>query len=163
MELLNKCDRKLDSATDMDEDEKKAVEAKHISATLRAVEAIKKLRKEDVQQLLRQYDDKDGPPPFPLTHKNEPLSAFNQDVGYSCFIELFCYGDCKERDPRRREHGAALQDRAWAKTLLLRSDWMRWRLHMEFIACCFNIFLRRMQMRSIAIVVKKQWFKTRFQ
>ena len=44
MELLNKCDRKLESATDMDEDDKEAIEAKHTSATLRAVEAIEKLR-----------------------------------------------------------------------------------------------------------------------
>ena len=159
LQLLQKCETKLEARTDIDEDEKEALESKHTTATLRAAEAVGKLRREDVQKIFKDFDAEGGPPPLQLTHRNEPLNSFAEDFWYSTFIELFPYGDGKERDHRRKKHGAPLQDRRWAKTLLLRSDSSRWRLHMEFIACCSNIFLRRAQMRSIALVVRKQWFK----
>ena len=48
--------------------------------------------------------------------------------------------------------------RQWTKCLLKRVDFHGWRLDKEFLACAYNIFLRRDQMRSVrAYVSTSTW------
>ena len=83
----------------------------------------------------------------------------HEEFWQSCFIDLFCRGDCRERDPRRKEHGAALSGKKWCKVLLSRVDTRKWRLRPEFIACCFNVFLRREILYRVCVTVKQPWFQ----
>ena len=82
-----------------------------------------------------------------LCHSETPLPNHDPRFWCFCFLDLFCRGDCTERvgvgvqKPR-------VQDFRWAEGLLTRADNRTWRMDFEFIACLYNVLLRRAQLRD---------------
>ena len=68
-------------------------------------------------------------------------------------MHLFPRGDCAERDARRTPGSLGTRDRlrgkAWSRVLLDRVDFRGWATSKAFIACLYNIFLRREQYGAI--------------
>ena len=89
-----------------------------------------------------------------LRTKSEMLSNFHPDYWTMCFIHLFPRGDCQERTHRRIK-GRYIQGRIWAKALITRGDYRRWRRDFEFVACTYNILLRRNQLNAVKFFVEK--------
>ena len=75
------------------------------------------------------------------------------------FAELFFYGDAVEKEDRSSPK--ALSDRAWARSLLLRADHPRWRLHLEFLSVLFSVMHRRELISAIRIKMKSQDMQAR--
>ena len=57
-----------------------------------------------------------------------------------------------ERCQQRPPHG--IDGRHWAKCLVQRADFRGWRTNIDFVACLYNILLRREQLRAIAAEVR---------
>ena len=63
-----------------------------------------------------------------------------------------------ERCQQRQPHG--IDARLWAKCLVQRADFRGWRTNIDFVACLYNILLRRDQLCAIAAEVKYNPFFT---
>ena len=59
---------------------------------------------------------------------------------------------------RRRTHVPAHR---WAKCLITRADFHDWRMDFEFVACLYNILLRRSQLRAVQLTMKNLTFSPR--
>ncbi len=88
-----------------------------------------------------------------IGHSPEPLSNFDPRFWSHCFVDLFPYCDCVERMPGRRP--VSNPDFRWAKMLLTRADFCGWRMSCEFVACLYNLLLRRSQLRAVHLLVVK--------
>ena len=115
----------------------------HALSRLANKETISKL--EEFHRLLEQKHA-----PFRLEHRDQPLSSFAADFWTQCFVDLFYRGDCQERLSVRRP--TFLPDFLWPKCLLSRADFRGWRMNVEFVACVYNILLRRDQLRAVHMV-----------
>ena len=136
LQLIEHCEGKLRECEHKgDTDTAQEWEGQHTLAAVEALRTTQRLRREAVRRMLKQFQSQDGGVSVPMPHGPEPLDSFSETFWLTCFVDLFPVGDCRERDPRRKKHGAALQDRQWAKCLLTRADHSRWRMHSEFIDC----------------------------
>ena len=126
------------------------------------VAALSRLAHEDVRKRLEEFHRlaRGMKTAVLLGHDREFLSSFDSDFWPSCFVHLFPRGDCQERVPkyRQRNRHRYLPPFIWAKVLLTRSDYRGWRMDVEFIACVYNVFLRREQMRSVYLATQREDF-----
>ena len=93
-------------------------------------------------------------PIVPVFVSKDMLSSFDPEFWPHCFVDLFFRGDCAERVAGGRQ--APMPAHRWAKCLLTRADFKGWRTNLEFVACLYNILLRRSQMRSVHLVMVKE-------
>ena len=114
-----------------------------------------------------------------FNHASKPLNTFDPEFWSWCFTELAPYGDCPERvwscppqdkrsvppDPGSRawyslwESHVPNTDRRWVERQITRADYHRWRLTKAFIAVSFAVMLKHAQMRGLAAVVRRRYFK----
>ena len=97
-----------------------------------------------------------------ITHGTDMLSSFHQDFWVHCFVDLFYHGDCQERLSREYcKEGVPsgrpryIPDYLWAKCLITRADFRGWRMNLEFVACMYNILLRRDQLKAVRLQISK--------
>jgi len=139
-------------------DEHAFLQEKSRVAMTNAFLGLKELSAEHVQQTIRDHASKCDVA-IKYNHTGSMLSFFDPLFFQKSFPVLFPLYDCGELEPQRKAHGnAALQGSRWSKCLLKRWRGSRWRLDLEFMAVCFNVFLRRSQMTSLAITYRKPWF-----
>ena len=76
-------------------------EEDQLRATLDAIDGIQRLPRADVQRTLSQRVGKSLVAPFP--HGTQPLNTYREDFWQQVFTDLFPFGDCREKDPRRKQ------------------------------------------------------------
>ena len=121
-----------------------------------AVEALSKLKNRETQKKLEEFRlaEEGKIPPIKLGHSSGTLSSFDPRFRCACFVDLFFRGDCSERClPGSRRAG--IPDYRWAKCLLIRADAREWRMDVEFVACLYNVLLRRSQLRAVQMTVRQ--------
>ena len=69
---------------------------------------------------------------------------------YCFFTDLFRRADCCEQYAAHRGKQQA-SGRIWSKCLLKRADYIGWRSNREFLACMYNVFLRRDQIQAVRL------------
>ena len=133
--------------------------ADQATAIAAAVEALAQLSNREARAQLRKFDDEQSvfSPVVPISQTTELLSQFHPSYWTSGFLDLFFRGDCIERDRRRTMHGIhpSAWDKIWAKCLIQRADFRGWQTSVEFVACLYNVLLRRSQMRAVQIEASK--------
>ena len=154
--VAQECDStlaRLDAKTEKDERDR--VQRERSLAVAAAVAALARLKHAEVQQKLRDFQEqeKGRTPSIRLSHADTPLSNFDPQFWACCFVDLFCRGDCQERigQGQRRTHVPTYR---WAKCLITRADFREWRMDFEFVACLYNILLRRSQLRAVQMTMK---------
>ena len=120
-----------------------------------AVRALARLQHEETKQKLLEFHRRleNQQLSLHIGHSPEPLSNFDPRFWSHCFVDLFPYCDCVERMPGRRP--VSIPDFRWAKMLLTRADFCGWRMSCEFVACLYNLLLRRSQLRAVHLLVVK--------
>ena len=74
------------------------------------------------------------------------------------FVDLFPRGDCRENDGKTRVH--KMWGTAWSELLMNQADKPWFRLHTEWMATTYKVFLRRDQIRAAELVIHtNQQFK----
>jgi len=117
-------------------------------AVAEAVQGISDLNQKDIKKKLLEFATRhtSGNNTMVISHDEQFLRTNDPMFWPMCFMRLFARGDCAEKCSERRTHLPAL---LWAKTLLTRADFSLWRLDVEFVACLYNVNLRRDQMRAV--------------
>ena len=87
-----------------------------------------------------------------IEHSDEFLSSRNPLFWYSCFVRLFPRGDCLETGHYRQ---TLISSEQWVKTLLMRADSRLWSQDVEFVACLYNIQLRKEQVKAVEVCYRK--------
>ena len=121
-----------------------AADAVYLLRKLTAKEAREKLEAANARLATK------GAECLSVTHTSELLSNFHPDFWVSCFLDLFPRGDCQEKSLRPK----ALNSNLWAKTLIDRGDFKRWRRCLEFVASTYNVLLRREQLQAVSLFIK---------
>ena len=128
-------------------------------ATAAAVQALSRLKNRETQRKLEEFRlaDEGKMPPLKFVHSEETLSSFDPRFWCMCFTHLFCRGDCLERHKRVKPLTHVPEYR-WAKCLVTRADIREWRMDVEFVACLYNVLLRRSQIRAVQMTMKRVAF-----
>ena len=108
----------------------------------------------EIRQKLEDFmDQSEGKVPrFKLQHKQDLLNSFAPDFWFRCFVDLFYRGDCMEKS--RQRSSPVLDGRRWVKCRLTRADFRGWRGSIDFVACLYNVLMRRDQLRAVSAEVK---------
>ena len=131
-------------------DETDALQLNRLKFVEAAVHALRALTNKKMREKLTaaaQHLER-GDPDVRMTHREQFLNNFEKDFWASCFLDLFPRGDCQERSLRRKQ----CPDWKWA-TLITRVDARRWRRSREFVACLYNVLLRRSQLRAVKLFI----------
>ena len=149
------CDQELHRLRDVDNSNAKAdLKLEQAKAVAAAVEALSNLQHQEVRKKLQQFvAASEREEPLSIPHTGTFLNNHAPLFWYSCFVRLFPRGDCAEKCAARPQH---LTNWRWAKTLLTRADFVLWRQDVEFIACVYNVHLRRDQVRAVEVVMSQQ-------
>ena len=161
--VYEECTRALETAkpdstvaSKKDYTDKKFDQATAVAA---AVEALSRLSNAEARRQLLKFDrDSNGEnAPVAISHQDNLLSQFAPAFWTHCFLHLFFRGDCIERDRRRvtQPLKPASWATKWAKCLITRADIRDWRMSVDFVACLYNILLRRSQMQSVQVEILK--------
>ena len=162
-------------------DDKSAEEA--VTAVVHTASILGKFHHGDVQKELEDFRASDASTTPRIVagfnHSKKPLNTFDPEYWAWCFTDLAPYGDCPERvsscPPQDKHHvptnpGAIVwhqlweghvpnTDLRWVQSQITRVDYPRWRLHLAFLAVAFFVMQKRAQMRGLAAVVKRKYFK----
>ena len=124
-----------------------------LRAVAEAVQALAKLHHRDTLKQLSDFAnlEKEHTAELVVPHSNDFLSSRDPLFWFSCFVSLFPRGDCAERCAARLQH---LPPKQWVKSLLTRADSSMWRCDVEFVACVYNIFLRREQINAVEAYIR---------
>ena len=127
--------------------------AERMRAVAEAVQALAKLHHRDTLTQLSEFAnlEKGHQAELVVPHSKDFLSSRDPLFWFSCFVSLFPRGDCAERCAARLKH---LPPKQWVKTLLTRADTSMWRCDVEFVACVYNIFLRREQINAVEAYIR---------
>ena len=119
-----------------------------------AVHALARMNTAEIRQKLEDFmEQSDGRVPHSkLEHKEQPLNSFTPDCWFRCFVDLFYRGYCMERS--RQRSSPVLDGRQWAKCLLTRADFRGWSGSIDFVACLYNVLMRRDQLRAVSAEFK---------
>ena len=158
LQVRRQCDEEIAAlCKDVQKGDQEAIlkdkRAKAVAEAVRLLRALTNKETRDRLEAATRHLARD-PANQTLTTKPEMLSNFHSDFWTMCFIHLFPRGDCQERTPRRSK-GSYLPGRTWAKVLITRGDYRRWRRDFEFVACTYNILLRRSQLNAVKWFVEK--------
>ena len=108
LKVIQDCEAKMSKNADCCGDEHAE---EHTRAVLDAVRCIQKLKDKEVLDTLKRFSEEREVHAVPYYHATKPLSFFHEEFWQSCFIDLFCRGDCRDRDPQQEMvQGAAEQD-----------------------------------------------------
>ena len=136
-----------------DQDAAASLQRERAVAVAATVDALRRLVSKEMREKLEAADRhlSQNSVNLTITHKSDMLSNFHPDFWGSCFVDLFPRGDCQERSRHRR----SITDDEWAMALVTRADFRRWRRSFEFVACLYNVLLRRNQLRAVSLWVTR--------
>ena len=134
-------------------DERESLLRTRITAVAEAAEAFSRMHHKEAQKQLQQFlqQQQQDEQKIVVPYESDFLRSTDPNFWYSCFVRLFPRGDAQEKSVRRMTH---IPSWRWAKTLLTRADCSLWRCNVEFVACLYNVFLRREQISAVEILMK---------
>ena len=185
-QLLDKCAARLQKAKKQGEQSQiDQQELQQTSLLLETVKIVNRLSASDVQSELLRFCRQDSNAQKGLVvaygHTGEALSFFAPEFWPWSFMELMPFGDCGEHidldlfagdscyqnlsESHLQLRGApgriaAFRGKRWARSLLLRADRRRFRLHAEWVATAFSTMWQREQMHAIKLAIQRpSWSK----
>ena len=158
--VAQQCERAIQAVNSkQDPSEKERLNAERWQAVAAAVQALARLKNQDMQKKLDEFRqaEEGNQPPLQVGHSKDMMSNFDSIFWPYCFVDLFCRGDCLERCDKgvRRTH---VPEQRWVKALLTRADCREWRMDFEFVACAYNVLLRRSQIRAVQMTMRSVAF-----
>ena len=113
LRILENCTARLQKIasepTQEELQERQDWEEEQLRATLDAIEGIQRQQCAGVQRALSQYTETSLVAPYP--HNADALNSNREDFWQQVFTDLFPFGECREKDLRRRQTKSVLDNK----------------------------------------------------